>query len=257
MPEAVSVDPSDRLPWLSDPAPPPKQRPASGKVQAFAGWAVAGALAIAWASYWLGAQSGQQQPPRRVANPVWTGSGTTLKLPQPDSAVEPQISIAKTPEVKPTPAPDVRMPAQAAPRPAQEPERRAAAPPESSKPIAQASSNAAPITRAPVFASRPKPLTLWPSRQVNGANGRLVQIGAFGSPQQAKLGWRHMQRAYPAVGRLPAVVVPTRNSKGRKFYRFQIGTTSQAHSEVLCQRMKSIGLSCAVIGLPWKEKVER
>jgi hypothetical protein len=66
-----------------------------------------------------------------------------------------------------------------------------------------------------------------------------------------------MVHAYPAMAHLPAVVVETRNSKGRPFYRFQVGTTSQAHSEVLCQRMQKIELSCAIIGLPWKAKVER
>jgi hypothetical protein len=66
-----------------------------------------------------------------------------------------------------------------------------------------------------------------------------------------------MVRAYPAVAHLPAVVRPARNSKGRTFYRFQVGTTSQAHSEVLCQRMEHIRFSCAVVGLPWKAKVER
>jgi hypothetical protein len=74
---------------------------------------------------------------------------------------------------------------------------------------------------------------------------------------QAKQGWRYMVRTYPAVGHLPAVVRPDRNSKGRVFYRFRVGTTSQAHSEVLCQRMEKIKLSCAVVGLPWKAKVER
>jgi hypothetical protein len=84
-----------------------------------------------------------------------------------------------------------------------------------------------------------------------------VQIGAFGSTLQAKRGWRFMARAYPAVAHLPAVVRVTRNSKGRPFFRFQVGTTSQAHSEVLCQRMQKIELSCAVVGLPWRAKVER
>lgn len=98
---------------------------------------------------------------------------------------------------------------------------------------------------------------LWPSTESKGASGRIVRIGAFGTRQQAKLGWRRMQRAYPAVARLPATVVRDRNSRGRAFYRFQIGTTSQAHSEVLCQRMAKIGFSCAVVGLPWKAKVER
>ena len=84
-----------------------------------------------------------------------------------------------------------------------------------------------------------------------------MQIGAFGSVQQAKDGWRYMVRAYPALAHLPAVVRPDRNSKGRVFYRFRIGTTSQAHSEVLCQRMQKIAFSCAVVGLPWKAKIER
>jgi len=105
--------------------------------------------------------------------------------------------------------------------------------------------------------AKPQPLRLWPSTESKGASGRVVRIGAFGTRQQAKLGWRRMQRAYPAVGRLPATVVTDRNSHGRTFYRFQIGTTSQAHSEVLCQRMQKIRFSCAVVGLPWKSKVER
>jgi hypothetical protein len=92
---------------------------------------------------------------------------------------------------------------------------------------------------------------------VSGAAGRLVEVGAFGSVPQAKRGWRYMVRAYPAMTRLPAVVRPDRNSKGRIFYRFRVGTTSQAHSEVLCQRMQRIRLSCAVIDLPGKAKVER
>jgi hypothetical protein len=104
----------------------------------------------------------------------------------------------------------------------------------------------------------PRPLTLWPASQSRGAYGRIVRIGAYGSRIQAKLGWRSMVQAYPAVAHLPATVVETRNSRGRSFYRFQIGTTSQAHSEVLCQRMEKIRLSCAVVGLPWKPKgVER
>jgi len=57
--------------------------------------------------------------------------------------------------------------------------------------------------------------------------------------------------------RMQRVVRPDRNSKGRIFYRFRVGTTSQAHSEVLCQRMQRIRLSCAVIDLPGKAKVER
>jgi hypothetical protein len=91
------------------------------------------------------------------------------------------------------------------------------------------------------------------------ASGRTAaDEAARQSRDQAKLGWRYMVRAYPAVAHLPATVVGVRNSHGQHFYRFQIGTTSQAHSEVLCQRMDRIHFSCAVVGLPWKPNgVER
>lgn len=36
--------------------------------------------------------------------------------------------------------------------------------------------------------------------------------------------------------------------------RFQVGTTSQAHSEVLCHRMEKIRLSCAVVEPRWNPK---
>ena len=99
---------------------------------------------------------------------------------------------------------------------------------------------------------------LWPSRVSAGASGRLIQIGAFGTRYQAKRGWWAMVRAYPALKHLPTVVNDARNSKGRVFYRLQIGTTSQAHSEVLCQKMERIHFSCAVVGLPGERKaVER
>jgi hypothetical protein len=52
----------------------------------------------------------------------------------------------------------------------------------------------------------------------------------------------------PALQRLPALVVPARSLRnGRTYYRLQMGTTSQAHSEVLCQRMRMIGQGCIVL----------
>jgi hypothetical protein len=244
MSEAVRLDP-DRLPWLSD-APVAKTDRSRSNWAALSGWAVAVALAIAGGAYWLGTQSGQPSGEAVRAN---LAPDSQLKVPEP--AAQPQVEIAKAPEVRPAPVPVVAVPE---PPLAKSP-RAVAAP--SSKPQTASQQPAPPPAKPVSVAPAPQPLALWPSRQVKGAAGRLVQIGAFGSREQAKLGWRHMQRAYPAVGRLPAVVVEARNSRGRKFYRFQIGTTSHAHSEVLCQRMERIRFSCAVIGLPWKAKVER
>ena len=55
---------------------------------------------------------------------------------------------------------------------------------------------------------------------------------------------------YPGMRRLQAVTtdIPSMRN-GRTYYRLQFGTTSQAHSEVLCQRMKVIGQSCVVVDL--------
>jgi hypothetical protein len=246
----------DRLPWLDD---EPERAGRKWRLD-LAGWAVAGALLVAGGSYWLGTKTAEDAAPamERIAP-----RSTTMPLPVPQVA-QPQVEPDRVPEVEPVPAPTVSMPGSRAER--SRPRQRTSVtvhkgsvPSIEAEKTAGQATNLSPSTaiKAPVVA-KPEKLTLWPSRQVKGASGRLVQIGAFGTRQQAKLGWRYMSRSYPAVKRLPAVVVDARNSRGRHFYRFQIGTTSQAHSEVLCQRMEKIHLSCAVIGLPGAKKaVER
>lgn len=265
----------DRLPWLDDePTPraqpklrepkPPRPRPTSRSLRELAGWAVAALLLVAGASYWLGMQSAEEP----VSAPA---PEATMRLPEVRTTpAEPETAIVETPEVRAAPAAPARRVESGRASPGR---RRTLAPmdmkdsdlaktvSEQEGAPAKPDAKVEPAKAAPAPAVRPlasrDELKLWPSRVSKGASGRLVQIGAFGSRHQAKLGWRRMKRAYPAVGRLPAVVVEARNSRGRRFYRFQIGTTSQAHSEVLCQRMERIRFSCAVVGLPWKAKVER
>lgn len=272
----------DRLPWLEDePAPraapklrevPPPEAPRArrpnGSLREFAGWAVAVILLIAGVSYWLGTRSADQ--------PAYEPPEATVTLPEARTA--PAAPVAEAPEASPAPAPAVSAPEPAVRQERRAAERRKLSPMDMkdsdlSRTVSEqeGAPTEAPPKIEPVKAEPPKPLAApavrplasreqlryWPARQTKGASGRLVQIGAFGSRHQAKLGWRRMKRAYPAVGRLQAVVVEARNSRGKRFYRFQIGTTSQAHSEVLCQRMERIRFSCAVVGLPWKAKVER
>lgn len=247
----------DRLPWLDD----EPERRSRGSTREVAGWAVAAALLVAGASYWLGQRSASEIEPPAVTRV--TPPSTTVPLPAPQAA-QPQVEPSLVPEVEPAP---VRTVPVSRPRAERSAARKAPpAPAAEEKPSelseVEKAQEAAPVTAAPppkiAAPAVEKPLKLWPARISKGASGRLVQIGAFGSRQQAKLGWRHMMRAYPAVGRLPATVVSARNSRGRYFYRFQIGTTSQAHSEVLCQRMERIRFSCAVVGLPGAKKaVER
>ncbi len=106
---------------------------------------------------------------------------------------------------------------------------------------------------APSVAEPPKPVEVappqpWPVRVIEGADGRLVRIGAFNSVHQAKRGWWAIVRVNPALKHLPALVVPVQSLRdGRVYYRLQMGTTSQAHSTVLCQRMRMIAEPCVVI----------
>jgi len=247
---------SDRLPWLSD-EPQTKPKPAKRASSAVLGWAAAAIAVVVGAGFFLGTRSVEEQPApagRQLAS-------TTIPLPklhpsQPEVRIpaQPEVRTAPTPEVRRPAAPDVRI---ARPKPAGGAAARSTAFDDEAlqTQVEQVKPAPTPVIAAPTPAALP--LRPWQPRVVAGAAGRLVEIGAFGSVPQAKLGWRYMVRAFPAMTRLPAVVRPDHNSKGRVFYRFRVGTTSQAHSEILCQRMQRIHLSCAVVDLPWKAKVER
>jgi hypothetical protein len=249
--------PTDRLPWLDDEPKPQRRGPRHGGVALLAGAAL---LAVAAGGFWIGSRSIEQeaQAPSRG-----TQSATTVRLPAPTPPApevrtqpQPEVRLAPVPEVRPEAAREVHIAPPRVEKPSRSVKTEAAAPEEHFTSAASRPAQSTAVAAAPPIQQfvLPKP---WPPRVVQGAAGRLVQIGAFGSTHQAKRGWWFMVRAYPAMAHLPAVVRPTRNSHGRVFYRFQVGTTSQAHSEVLCQRMLKIGFSCAVVGLPWKAKVER
>ena len=101
---------------------------------------------------------------------------------------------------------------------------------------------------------RPARLQAWPASQSAGAYGRMVRVGTFYSRRQAKQGWARIVKVYPGMRNLRAVVSPNPSLRnGRMFYRLQFGTTSQAHSTVLCQRMRVVGQSCVVVGLPARQ----
>lgn len=260
MSEAQAAGGIDRLPWLSD--EPARKAPARRAKRDITGWAAAAVLLVAGTSFWLGTRSQapesvKEQPARLPAQAIAVPETRPVAQRGVGAAAQPQVTLAPSREVRAERVPEVRsFPEPVVRLQRREEARRVAVVRENSE--ASAIEAAKPVATPAVTAPRASvPLRAWPARVTAGASGRLVQIGAYGSRLQAKRGWVKMVRAYPAVQRLQAVVVETRNSQGRHFYRFQIGTTSQAHSEVLCQRMQKIDLSCAVVGLPWKAKVER
>jgi hypothetical protein len=267
MSQAQAAAGLDRLPWLPDEPKPQRQRKRRERSSRdMLLWALAAMLLVAALSYWMGARSWAPQSPQSRAE----APATTVAVPQPRTAEpkQPQVALEPAPEVSPTVTRDVPIstPRVQRSRPARS---RAGTLTRESPPTAalektvaeqKNATRTAEVAASAKPAANPdsKPLKAWPASKSEGAKGRIVRIGAFGSRQQAKLGWRNMVQAYPAVAHLKATVVGDRNSRGRHFYRFQIGTTSQAHSEVLCQRMEKIHFSCAVVGLPWDpDGVER
>jgi hypothetical protein len=249
----------DRLPWLPDePVRTGLPRKRRGAGREFAAWIIVAVLLVAVVSYWFGAH-GPRQPVERSAP-----TRSTMPLPQPRipkaQQAQPEVALEPQPQVIPAPMREVPIARPHVDRVHASSQNKGDEPRASTE-ATTTSAVVEQVAAQEVKLSAPpaeKPLTAWPATQSEGARGRIVRVGAFGTREQAKIGWNYMVRAYPAVAHLKATVVGERNSRGRHFYRFQIGTTSQAHSEVLCQRMEKIDLSCAVVGLPWKPKgVER
>jgi len=255
MSDARTATGFDRLPWLAD--EPAVERPAGRNWRGLLGWAVGGALVIAGTGYWLGSRTGTESQQPAVTRTV--PPAVTVPYQPTPQIVQPEVEPAPVPEVEPVPVSTVSTPARVSSTHRKARRRDAVTIHRNSKPaeVEQSENKASSAAAASPVKQSGYP-ALWPSRVSQGASGRLVQIGAFGSRYQAKRGWWAMVRAYPALKRLPTVVNDTRNSRGRRFYRLQIGTTSQAHSEVLCQKMERIHFSCAVVGLPGERKaVER
>lgn len=220
----------DRLPWLPDePAPKRPKRGGSGPLFA----ALGATLLVGSGAFWMGARSVDDSSVPQASRPQ---ASTTVRLPRARAAqpaVEPIVG-SPIPIVEDQPRIERASVVAARSHKARKPHKSLAAPP---KPVEIAKAEATPA---------PEP---WPVREIDGASGRLVRIGAFVTPHQAKRGWWAITKVNPALKHLPALVVPVQSLRnGRVYYRLQMGTTSQAHSAVLCQRMRMIAESCVVIG---------
>jgi hypothetical protein len=212
----------DRLPWLSDERVPSKNSRRWWLVPL--ALTVAGALVVL--SFWLGSMGTQLSPQADDLGEPSAEVTTTLPVPAPANPAISVVESAPMPEVIPTPEPApvfVR----------QQQEARIASERRAVRRTAHRSS----------------------SRPVAEASGRMVRIGTYSTLRQGKTAWSRLAGVYPAMKTLPAVVtdIPSLRN-GRVYYRLQIGTTSQAHSEVLCQRMKAIGQSCVVVDLAGARK---
>ena len=230
----------DRLPWLTDEHSPKK----SGGRWWLAGLALLAVAAIAAVSFWFGmnrtlAPTETSQPRPEVP--------TALPLPAPVEPVVPEVEPLPMPPVEPAPLqPPVVIRQQEDVPPAissSPPARRTAR-----KPAPVRAKRARPSAATAKAEPEKKALQFSNPWESAGASGRMVRVGTYSSLRQGKVAWSRLAKAFPAMQKLPAVVtdIPSLRN-GRVYYRLQIGTTSQAHSEVLCQRMRAIGQSCVVV----------
>lgn len=256
MSQAEAVAAGDRLPWLANEAMPRS----TYNLREVSGWLIAAALVVGGGAFWL-VETGQPNPASEVA-PTRT---TTVVLPQAQNSPSQSQSkkvvpvhgrrsysvlavshhaahertAAEHPNVTAAKAPNVAE--------AQKKAVVASADTAGSKPGA---------ARGPgsLASSSGRPSSTWPRPALRPSqiHGGVVHVGAFADVQQAKLVWREMVRAYPAVAQFQPSLIENRDWNGRPFYQFQVGTASQADSEMLCQSMERFNFRCAIVGLPWK-----
>jgi len=235
---------ADRLPWLSDNVRRSKR--GSSWVTAFV--AASAVAVIAALSFWLG-MNDALRPQRSVQ----AQAEASLDLPPADpSAVAPLQPEPVMPQVEPaTVPPAVEMPVQQDVRLEAPPVRRVAA----KKPavvVHRSHHQKSAAKKKP--AEDVKTLDYASPWKSTGVSGRMVRVGAYSSLEKGKEAWSTLAQLSPAIKQLPAVVTDIPSPTGRTLYWLQIGTTSQAHSEVLCQRMKAMGQRCVVVDVAGARK---
>ena len=172
-----------------------------------------------------------QQRPANEPLPVEPVQTVVLPLSAapPEAVAEPQAPVAAER--------DALRPAPAEPEVTARPKRRAAR----AAPQRKATTPVAP-------AAKPAAATYDPRAWNSGVRGRIIQLGAFRTSAQAHGEWKRVYYRHALLRPLPPRVVKTK-IRGRTYYRLQLGTFSQAHSELLCQRLRATGEGCIVLGL--------
>ena len=235
---AVAADPLPR------PPDQPNVRPVDGKLELL-GWALTATLLVAGSSYWMGIQSLREES---VSNMRGSPAPETSVLLSQTRSVQP--SLPKFSQLRPSSSETiVAEPVPAIIAPASKP--KASVADAQIKKAEPATAVEAPVGQKPdKSAERTAGSShIWPVQTVEGASGRLVRIGHFATANEAEKGWEIVLRKYPGMQRLKSLPVPIKSLRdGHLYYRLQVGTTSQAHSDVVCQRMHDMDQSCTVIG---------
>jgi len=95
----------------------------------------------------------------------------------------------------------------------------------------------------------PEPVPVYPA-ETN--RGRVVQLGAYPTRDQAETAWAKVTKRYPYLKTRTKMVNAVYigsigGGPSTRMYRLQLGTSSQAQSVVICQQLEKAGLSCVVV----------
>ena len=231
----------DRLPWLEpyrEAKKPGKPLPRRGYGRPIAVGAGIGLLLAAGAGgYWLG---------QRDEEPAQSRPSATVALPPAKPA---PVQVAEAP---PASEPAIAEPAPAEPAKAETP-----------KPAKKAAKRKSPprkkIRSADIQNSRYKAIRAaqerrsasrpWPKMPSPGPAGQVIQLGAFTTATRANNAYGMRIARYPALARMPKVVVPViTKPDGRVLYVLRLGTTSRQQSKIVCRNLRASGDHCLVIG---------
>ena len=239
--QGVRAADEDRLPWLEpyrESKAPGRPLPRRGYGRPLAlGAAIGLLLAVGAGGYWLGQRSDSPAPPRPSA---------TVSLPPAKPA---PVQVA---EAAPAPEPAVVEPEPPKPAKAERPKPARAAAKRKSPPrkkirsagIQKSRYNAVRAAQERKSVSRP-----WPKMPSPGPAGQVIQLGAFSTPARANNAYSLRVARYPALARMPKVVVPVITRPDRRvLYVLRLGTTSRQQSKTVCRNLRASGDHCLVIG---------
>lgn len=98
-------------------------------------------------------------------------------------------------------------------------------------------------TREPLPAETPQAPK--PEPRPSGAQGSVVQLGAYRNTAQAERAWTALSTRFPAVAGLTKIVVPY-SAGGSSGYRLRASATSPDQARQVCQSLEAAGESCFI-----------
>ena len=101
--------------------------------------------------------------------------------------------------------------------------------------------------QAEVSAPAPKPAAI--VKAADTVNGRLIQVGSFGSMATAQQAWTSLQTRYPGIGRYNPSYQKITTAAGKSMVRLKVGpVSSDGQARALCGQLDITDAWCSKAG---------